>query len=238
MSQSSPLTSKTSASVVARYWYCAEHGKLLFSGVRGKRTKAKSRGSRVHEWLESRPKSASEQKLLDRLKTLKPHFRVHQGTRVAVHPDDYEVSKRNLVAIEEFKTIHNYSSIRWFERFSLCCAVTQVKTYIWAMALPVTELGYRMNNRGTIYLYSHNGRFLKKYTVHFNVDAYLMELRDILAVYTGQRDTIPPSPIKCKHCEFREICPKMTAPLTKIKKFVIDHDTYLRDHDPLGEFRI
>lgn len=198
---------RTQAHILARYWYCAEQGRLLFLGHRTPRTEAISRGSRVHDWLESRPKSKSEERLWGKLEDVKPFFGERDGIRVYIHPDDLYLDGKHTT-VEEYKTIGYRSGLSYFERFSKCCAENQVRTYIWVMRPILEELGYHCSDWGIIKVYSGNGRFLKKYPVHYREAEYLAELDGILRVYRGEEMPVRPNRLKCKQCKspFRERC--------------------------------
>lgn len=153
---------ETKAHVLARYWYCAEEGKLLFQGVKGQSTETKEKGSIVHNWLGDRPKNKTEQKLLALLEREKPFCREIHGIKIFGSPDDFRVNKKT-VALEEFKSVHGFSSLSWFERFELCCASCQIKVYMWILEPILQKLGYKLSSEGHVLVYSYNGRFLKKY---------------------------------------------------------------------------
>jgi len=192
--------SKTRASTVARYWYCAEQGRLLFSGLKAVKTEAMSRGSTVHRWLEQRPKTPTEQTLLERLAECKPHSRVHDGVEVFVHADDFKLVKR-VAVVEEHKTIQSRSGLSYFEKYSLPCAELQARVYTWVMAPILESIGFSGADYATVYLFDRSGRQLKHYNVRYNEGKFLEELSQILRVYKGEEEPIPPSPLKCRHCK-------------------------------------
>mgnify|MGYP000406752234 CR=1 FL=1 len=193
---------QTRASILARYWYCAEECRLLFNGFESKPTEAKSRGDKIHKWLAQRPKTPTEIRLISKLEELKPFYRDYKGVRIFGTPDDYKV-KRKKVALEEYKSVSGWGSVDFWEKFEYPCAEFQINTYHFIMQPILERLGYELKDLGYIYLFDRTGRFMRKYSVRFIESMYLADLDTVLAVVTGEMQPIPPKSFKCKTCEFR-----------------------------------
>lgn len=119
---------------------------------------------------------------------------------VFVHADDFRVTKR-VAVVEEHKTIQSRAGLAYFERYSLPCAELQARVYTWVMEPILEKIGFNGSDHAMIELFDRSGRHLKYYRVPYQVGTFLEELTQILRVYKGLEEPIPPSPLKCRGCK-------------------------------------
>ena len=213
--------------MLARYWYCAAESKLrVVNGIRSAYpTKAMGGGLVIDDWLKQRPKSPFERQLLDKIGP-GPYRRTlrvgEQDYTIIAHTDDLGVNvdwetKERIVFIDEWKTAqrlkwNDETKEREYDPFSRAQAEFQTRGYSWVMRPIIEALGspYKLADYHHVIIYRRrDGRQLLKFGVHAREDDWEREAREIIQVWLGERELIPPASFKCKVCrpEFKSVCP-------------------------------
>jgi len=216
-----------------RHYYCAEEARLrAVENVRPSQiSKECGGGTRVHDWLENRPKSPSEIELLQRLQPYQPYKREFQGIQVVAHPDDLRIEFRKanggyirIVAVEEYKTTkslrRDIKTGEWeYEYFSRRQAEFQVGIYAWVLYPILKDLGYRLSSTQYLTIYRRrDAKFLKQYKIKVDFQEIEQKISEILEYWRYALFPKPPlldrwklwmpKEWKCKRCdpEFKSKC--------------------------------
>jgi len=190
---------------IARYWYCAEQSRLLAcEGLKTPNSSVITQGTKVHGWLEQRPKSSAEYTLFSRLAELGTLRRKLDGIDVVAHPDDLLILGKNTVQIVEYKTIEKTNIRMW--KSSL--AKYQLRIYCWVLEPILKSLGYKMAHHHWIVYLTRQGMFVKKVMVEQDNACTETMIRRIFDFWRTGKPLIPPMKWKCKMCpgNFREKC--------------------------------
>lgn len=205
------LPPKIRTHVIARYWWCAEQSRLLalYPELSDREPKGcMLGGTRVHDWLEARPKSKSEQALIDKLQDYYPFTRLFEDVTISGTPDDIQIvyfQGKRFVKLSEFKTVSHYK----LDPLVTCQASLQVKIYCWILEPILKELGYRLSAVHDVALYNRNSaHYIGKREFHYRSQEVEKELHRIFEMYRGNVPPIPPTPWKCQVCdkELKERC--------------------------------
>ena len=190
---------------IARYWYCAEQSRLMVvEGLKMPRTVVLDQGTKIHGWLEKRPKTPAEVSLHLRLKEMEPLTREIDGAQVIAHPDDVVLLGKNRVQLIEYKTIEKTNVRMW--KSSL--AKYQLRIYCWVLEPILWNLGLQLVHFNYVVYLTRQGVFLKRNLVE--KDNYCTErmIRQVLDFWKTGEPLTAPMKWKCKMCPdvFRERC--------------------------------
>jgi hypothetical protein len=158
-------------------------------------------GSRVHKWLENRPKSKSEATLLKKLQEYAPFSRSFENVQIFGTPDDIQVvyfKKKRFVKLLEYKTVNHHK----LDPYVTCQGVLQVKIYCWILGPILKKLGYNLALVHEVVLYNRkNATYVGKVKVYYNPTEVEKEIHDIFETYRGVAQQIAPNRWKCRVCD-------------------------------------
>jgi CRISPR/Cas system-associated exonuclease Cas4 (RecB family) len=161
-------------------------------------------GTKVHCWLEQRPKSSAELSLFRRLAEQDPICRRIDGVDVIAHIDDLVILGRDKVQLVEYKTIEKTNVKMW--KSSL--AKYQLRIYCWVLEPLLKGWGYEMSHFHKVVYLTRQGQFVKSVVVEQDDSCTEAMVRRILNFWKTGEPLYPPMKWKCKDCpsNFQEKC--------------------------------
>jgi CRISPR/Cas system-associated exonuclease Cas4 (RecB family) len=190
---------------IVDYWYCCERSRLMAClGLEAPDSEVLEEGSKVHNWLEKRPKTKREMELYEKLKAYQPFTRVLNGTKIVGHPDDLTLLGKNKVQIIEYKTVSKPNVKPW----KSALAKTQLRIYVWILEPTLEDLGYQIAYYHHVIVLKRNGIFFKKFTVESDNYCVERQIREVFRFWKNGKPLISPLKWKCNMCSsvFKSRC--------------------------------
>lgn len=208
------------ASTIASYWWCA--WKSYATAVLGMTIPEKewmSLGTRLHDtlfetlgkrfaWEAEFIKQINEQRE-DKIGFLR---KFETGTKIFVdltgHPDDFQVTPDNEVAIIEYKT--SRMPLYLIKRFLLPVAKFQARIYPYVLEPTLEQLGYTMYHKHAVQIHSSKDLSMLHYKiVDYNSAHVERDILDIFDYYKHPEKMVPCAKWKCKYCSktYKAVCP-------------------------------
>jgi len=215
------------ASTLSRWFYCSQQCLFQLHGVYPPSTKAHNRGTEIHKWATSRPKSPREQGVWNALQYFKVESKFKKGQKyfhrqlrnfdIFGDIDDFRLHYWNFIIIEVKTTAG--AGLDWFYASPY---IFQVQIYAWILKplLPkiIIYRPFQIASQHEIhYLSSKDSRPIDEpIYVPFHEAVVERNLNTIIDTYNGTAQPIPPKPYKCTNCHYRNQCPipQKPTPLT------------------------